>query len=418
MSNLTRRTFLKGAAALGAAAAVGGFPAILKQAQGARPVKWGSIQPTTGPYATEALDQKLGVELAIADTNARGGVMGREVELHFRDDQFKWDQVTSHALDLLDNVRIDFLGGSMLAPEQIRLNAISRKRKIIYANYPQDIMSTPESAKKMSPYFFTCNVTPYQNAASVARLAHQLKMGKKWHFLGDDYTWPKMFLPAFIALAKETGSIFDPDRDTSWVPFPASVDYSANFPKILKLGPDVLFVSVWGSRQVAFIKQALEARLHEKLQIVINVTEVSIAEAAGPGLFTDIYAGATWYWKVKDKYPGAKDFYDKFWAVRKRPPSAYASSAYEVVRLVLDTADEIKSLDTVKVAKALEGRKFQYVKGPSWIRPCDHVDISEFFVLKGNKLEAMQKDKWDVFNIVDVTSGEGNALSCAAKGLT
>ncbi|MDP6620386.1 MAG: ABC transporter substrate-binding protein, partial [Nitrospinota bacterium] len=237
MKRLNRRGFLKGAGVAVGAVAVQGAPAFLRYGRGEVPIKWGSIHPTTGPYATEAFDQKIGVEVAISDVNAKGGVMGRKVELYFRDDQFKWNQTTTHALDLLDNHKVDFLAGSMVSPEEVRLNEISRKRKIIYANYPQHILSTPKNAKKMSPWFFTANVTPYQTAAAVARYAAKNVAGKRWHFLGDDYIWPKIFIPAYDAIAKQEGAKFHKRRSVSWVPFPSSLDYAAAFPKILKAKP-------------------------------------------------------------------------------------------------------------------------------------------------------------------------------------
>ena len=416
MSRINRRTFLKGAGVAAGAAAIQGAPAFLRYGRGAVPIKWGSIHPTTGPYATEAFDQKVGVEIAIADVNAKGGVMGRKVELYFRDDQFKWDQTTTHALDLLDNHKVDFLAGSMVGPEEIRLNEISRKRKIIYANYPQHILSTPKNAKKMSPWFFTTNVTPYQAAAAVAHYAAKNVSGKKWHHLGDDYIWPKMFIPAYDAIAKQVGAKFHKRKSTSWVPFPSSLDYSAHFPRILKAKPDVLFVTNWGKRQVAFVKQAIEAKLHEKVQIVFSNCEITMPEAAGPGAYSGFFAGMLWHWTLKDKYPGAKVFYGKFMAERKRPPSGYGAAAYELTRLILDTAAEIKSLDPNKLKAALEGRKFQYLKGPSQIRACDHVNLSEFFVTKGKSRSAM-KDKFDFLEIVDSAGGEAAVLDCKSKGL-
>jgi branched-chain amino acid transport system substrate-binding protein len=416
MSKLNRRTFLKGAGIAAGAAAVQGAPAFLRYGRGATPIKWGSIHPTTGPYATEAFDQKTGVEIAIADINAKGGVMGRKVELLFRDDQFKWDQVTTHALDLLDNHKVDFMAGSLVGPEEVRLNEISRKRKIIYANYPQHILSTPKNSKKMSPYFFTANVTPYQTAAAVARYAAKNNAGKKWHFIGDDYIWPKMFIPAYDAIAKQVSAKFHKRKSTSWVPFPSSLDYSAHFPKILKAKPDVLFVTNFGKRQVAFAKQAVEAKLHEKMQIVFSISEITLPEAAGAGVYDGMFAGMSWHWSLKDKYPGAKVFYDKFWAKLNRPPSAYAASAYELTRMVLDTANDIKSTDHNKMKAALEGKKFQYLKGEGQIRACDHVYISEFFVTKGKAKSAM-KGKFDLLEVVDTVAGEGSALDCKAKGL-
>ncbi|MDP6484640.1 MAG: ABC transporter substrate-binding protein [Nitrospinota bacterium] len=416
MKRLNRRGFLKGAGVAVGAVAVQGAPAFLRYGRGEVPIKWGSIHPTTGPYATEAFDQKIGVEVAISDVNAKGGVMGRKVELYFRDDQFKWNQTTTHALDLLDNHKVDFLAGSMVSPEEVRLNEISRKRKIIYANYPQHILSTPKNAKKMSPWFFTANVTPYQTAAAVARYAAKNVAGKRWHFLGDDYIWPKIFIPAYDAIAKQEGAKFHKRRSVSWVPFPSSLDYAAAFPKILKAKPDVLFVTNFGKRQVAFVEQAIVAKLHEKIQIAFSITEITMPEAAGAGMYDGFFAGMSWHWTLKDRYPGAKDFYDKFVAKRKRPPSAYASSAYELTRLILDASAEIKSTDPNNLKAALEGRKFQYVKGPSRVRACDHVNIAEFFVLKG-KAESAMEDKFDLLEIVDTVAGEGSALDCKTKGL-
>ncbi len=420
MSRINRRSFLKRAGLIGGVVAAQAAPPFLKEGLGARPIKWGMINPTTGPYATEAFDQVEGARAAIEDINKEGGIDGRKVKFLFRDDQFKWDQATTHALDLLDNHRIDFLSGAMVGPEEVRFNEFSKKRKIIYANYPQHILSTPGNAKKMSPLFFTANTSPYQLAASAASYIHDNKLGKKWYFLGDDYIWPKMFLPAMVDLAKKYGAHFDPNTTTSWVPFPTSMDYSANFPKILKANPDVLYVLNWGKRQVAFVKQAIEAGLNKKVQIVIGNTEITMPEAAGPGAYEGMYAGAMWHYSLKDRYPGAKKLYDRFLKTRGRPPSGYGALAHDLTRFILDAARETKLYkrkDHFKLARVLEGRKFQYSKGECWIRPCDHICISQVFFLKGQS-KADMKGKYDHLKIVGESSGERNTLACDKKGIS
>ena len=179
----------------------------------------------------------------------------------------------------------------MVGPEEIRLNEFSRKRKIIYANYPQHILSTPGNANKMSPLFFTANTTPYQLAASSITYIAQNNIGKKIHCLFDDYIWPKMFVPAFKKLTKDFNLSWNADSSVSWVPFPTSMDYSAAFPRILKEKPDILFVLCWGQRQVAFVKQAREAGLGEKVKIVLGATEITIPEAVGPRLLRGLQLG-------------------------------------------------------------------------------------------------------------------------------
>ena len=79
-----RRTFLTTAA--GAAAL--SFPAVLR-AQSKDPIRIGCPLPLTGPFAAIATDMKQGAELAADELNAKGGIMGRKVEVLFRDDQLK-----------------------------------------------------------------------------------------------------------------------------------------------------------------------------------------------------------------------------------------------------------------------------------------------------------------------------------------
>jgi hypothetical protein len=101
--------------------------------------------------------------------------------------------------------------------------------------------------------------------------------------------------------------------------------------------------------------------------------------------------------------------------MRKRAPSGYTASTYSTVRVLLDTAREVKSLDTDKVTRALEGRKFQYLKGPEEIRACDHVNIQEVYLCKGKSAAAM-KDPWDFYDIVQAVGGEATAESCEGEG--
>jgi branched-chain amino acid transport system substrate-binding protein len=77
---VTRREFLKKTGAIGGMVAFSGIY-IPKQsfAQTKEPFKVGFPIPLTGPYGTEAKDQQAGAELAVAEINAKGGVLGRKV---------------------------------------------------------------------------------------------------------------------------------------------------------------------------------------------------------------------------------------------------------------------------------------------------------------------------------------------------
>jgi branched-chain amino acid transport system substrate-binding protein len=81
---MKRRTFLTTGAA---AAATLGFPAIIRAQSG--PIRIGFPGPVTGPFGALAADQQRGALLAVDELNAKGGILGRKVEVLFRDDQLK-----------------------------------------------------------------------------------------------------------------------------------------------------------------------------------------------------------------------------------------------------------------------------------------------------------------------------------------
>ncbi len=87
--NLNRRSLLAGAATLGVGGAVL-TSSVIAGANGARaasgePIPIGSMLPLTGGAASDGLSGKAGVELAIEEINAMGGILGRPLEAHFAD---------------------------------------------------------------------------------------------------------------------------------------------------------------------------------------------------------------------------------------------------------------------------------------------------------------------------------------------
>lgn len=407
MAHITRRRFLKGAAAVGGATAIVGLPHVNRLALGEQPVKWGSMHPLTGPYAMEAIDQQAGVEIAIEEINAEGGVLGRKVELVVRDTEFNPAATKRKAVELLENEKVDFIAGSLVGFEEIALNELACKHGIIYANYPQHIL---DFKGKMCKYFFTANLTPFQIAKSAGIFATKQGWGKRWHMLGDNYSWPQMVLRGYEKVAKEVGADW---TGVTWAPFPTQ-DYSAQIPKVQAVRPDVLFVTNFGADQVGFVKQAREFGLIKQMKIAVTTTEITMAEAVGRGGYEGVYTTMPWYWEDQTN-PRAKKFVEAFFKKRNRAPMAYSGTAYTLVRLILDTANEIKSIDKDKLTRALEGKKFKYLKGEEQVRACDHTLITDIYFTVGKSAGEM-KGKFDYFHVVQKLGGEQMLEPCEDKG--
>ena len=82
MTNFTRRSFTS-ALALGVAA-----PAFLRNASAqSATIKIGQVIPITGPAAEAGKYAKAGAEIALAEINKKGGILGKQVEIITEDDQ-------------------------------------------------------------------------------------------------------------------------------------------------------------------------------------------------------------------------------------------------------------------------------------------------------------------------------------------
>ena len=80
--SLDRRTVLKGAAAAGALQISSPF---IIRARGETAVRIGMVDPLTGVYAAPAGNEVMGAKLAVEQMNAKGGILGRQVELLVED---------------------------------------------------------------------------------------------------------------------------------------------------------------------------------------------------------------------------------------------------------------------------------------------------------------------------------------------
>src|SRR5579863_2061518 len=106
-----RRTILKATAAAGIAQLAAPF---VVTARAADTVKIGLDNPLTGTFAALGKNELIGAQLAIEQINAKGGILGRQVEL-LVEDSTSGDTATAvqKALKMIDRDKVDFLIGNI-----------------------------------------------------------------------------------------------------------------------------------------------------------------------------------------------------------------------------------------------------------------------------------------------------------------
>src|SRR5262245_44062382 len=110
MQGLSRRDFLKTAAAVGVGATAGGFPAIIRAQGGGGTVKIGVLHSLSGTMAISEVSLRDVVIMAVDEINAKGGVLGKKIEPVVVDPASNWDLFAEKAKQLLlqDKVSVVF----------------------------------------------------------------------------------------------------------------------------------------------------------------------------------------------------------------------------------------------------------------------------------------------------------------------
>ncbi|MEW6666731.1 MAG: ABC transporter substrate-binding protein [Thermodesulfobacteriota bacterium] len=394
---MDRRAFIKVTGITTGAALLGGFHFLPKTYAQTGPFKVGFPIPLTGPYGTEAKDQQAGAELAVAEINASGGVLGRKVELLVRDTKLKADEAARRAKELIESEGVLLMSGVLSAANQLAVNEQCKLHGIPYMSISQanEITMRPDN----SIYTWHEALDPHQTTQAVGEYVAR-NFGKKWYFLTSDYAYGWQMTDGFIRKGKEFGAVSVGETKH---PLGTS-DYSSYMPRILSAKPDVLFLDNFGKDQINSVKQATEFGLKKNMKIVCPILLMSSRLGGGPEAFDGVVGGTSYYWELD--IPSSKKFVEAFEKANKRPPIDYAGYAYSGLKELLGAVNRAGKLDPEAIAAAMEGRTYDNYKGKQWWRPCDHQSQQDVFIIKSKKA----KGQYDVFEVIATVSGQGERL--------
>src|SRR6202045_2336000 len=172
-----RRALIRAGAAIGALQVASPF---IIQARGETPIKIGMVDPLTGVYAAPASNEVIGAKLAVAEMNAKGGILGRPVELLVEDSANDVGTGVQKARKLIDRDEVSFIIGDVNSGIAIAMAQVTSEKKVLHivsGGHTDPITGTSCSWN----VFRVCNSTAMDANAIASTLIE--KVGKKWYFL-------------------------------------------------------------------------------------------------------------------------------------------------------------------------------------------------------------------------------------------
>jgi branched-chain amino acid transport system substrate-binding protein len=325
-------------------------------AGGGGPLKVALLAPLSGQVKTFGESTKNGVDIAVAEWNAAGGVTGRQVQLVVEDSQCSAEPAVNAANKVIDQDGVKFIIGEVCSGASIPVSEIADAKKVVQISPTSTNPSvTVDANGNTKPYIFrACFIDPFQGTVGANFALKTLKAKTAFIMLdqGNDYVrgLAEFFEAAFT---KGGGTIVGKETYTK-----DDTDFSAILAKVADTKPDVLYLPDYYP-----IVNLVGAQVKQRNLAVTMLggdgwdSSDLDRKAADGGYYTNHYS-------PDDTRPIVQDWVKKYNAKYGSNPDALATLAYDAANMLFTAMKNGNSTDPDKVKDALASLKdFDGVSG-------------------------------------------------------
>lgn len=355
----SRRLFPIAMAALGASALV---PSI---AQAQEPIRIGELN-SYGRMAVFAVPYRNAMQLAVDEINAKGGVLGRKMEIVFRDDGASPGDAVRVAEELLTREKVSFLMGTFLSNVGLAVSDLANQRKTLFiATEPLTDAITMAQGNR-----FTFRVRP-STYMQVRMLVEnpKAKAVKRWAIVAPNYEYGQSAAANFKKLIKTV----NPSAEIVIEQYPAlgKIDAGATVGALAGVQADGLFNVLFGADLTAFVREGNTRGLFQGKAVLSLLTGepeylIPLGDETPEGW---LVTGYPWE-EIAD--PAHKAFVDAYRKKFNDTPRLGSLLGYVVAYMVRDAIQKAGSVDTEKLIATLEDFKFNSIAGPVTMRGIDN----------------------------------------------
>ena len=142
---------------------------LMPTAAAAENIKIGFPMPLSGPAAVYGVPVTKGAEMAVAEINAKGGVLGRKLELLTRDSKANADEAVRLAREMIIKDNVDFLSGTLTSAEAPAVSTIAKENKIVFIAPTSKTDPADRAGRTCTPTSSASPPTPTSKAAPAPR---------------------------------------------------------------------------------------------------------------------------------------------------------------------------------------------------------------------------------------------------------
>jgi branched-chain amino acid transport system substrate-binding protein len=310
--------------------------------------------PITGQYASFGEQMKRGAEMAIADINAAGGVMGKMLRLEVGDDACVPEQARSVAEDLVSK-GVVFVAGHFCSSSSIPASEVYAENNVLQMTPASTNPALTEGAaeKGWNNIFRTCGRDDAQGLVAGKFLAEKYA-GKAVAIVHDKSTYGK-------GIADETKKAMNAAglQEAMYEAInQGDKDFSALITKMKDAKIEAIYAGLYHTEAGLLIRQAREQGLQAQMvseDALVTNEFWSIAGEAGEGVLMTFAPDPR-------KFESAKAVVDKFKA-QNYDPEGYTLYTYAALQVWADAVKQTGTTDPKTLAGILRKNTYNTVLG-------------------------------------------------------
>ncbi len=356
---MKRRTFLGGTIAVGALGLTSGVRA------DEPPIKIGMSMALTGGLAGGGKASLLGIQIWKDDVNAKGGLLGRKVELVVYDDKSSASETPAIYSKLLDVDKVDILFAPYATvPTAPIMPLVKQRGMVLIGNFSFQVNS-----KVGHDMWF--NNAPWGPADSWAASFLDLGQkagGKNMALLAADQEFAQNLAVTARDVAKRLNLpvLFDQSYP------PNTVEFSSILRSLKATKPDIVYVASYPPDSAGILRAVNEIGIGDSVKIfgggMVGLQFGAVMENLG-SLLNGVVNYNSWLPEQSMYFDGTKAFFDAYTkkAVEaKVDPLGYylAPFGYASGQLIEQAVKATGSLDQKGIAKYLREHEHQTIVGP------------------------------------------------------
>jgi branched-chain amino acid transport system substrate-binding protein len=335
--------------------------------QAGRPIRVGLIADQTGPLSFAGVANANVARMVVNDINAKGGLLGRQIELLVEDSATTDSVAAAKAAKLVEQDHVDvILGGIYSSTRQAIKGPAVEKGKTLYI-YPEQY-----EGEESHPLIFCTGPVPAQQVEPLIPWLMRKTGAKKFYLPSADYIWPHTMNRVVRELVTANGGSIVGEEY-----FPLDhTDYRETVSRIMSTGAEVVFNTIVPPGVAPFVEQLHNAGFAKRGgHLVCTYMDENFLNVMPAAHLEGMYSCLDYYQSVGDPFSkGLLAEYDRLF-----PGNALftagggCSGLFRGLRLWAAAVKEAGSLSQPEVVRALDHAKIANGPGgPAEMVPGQH----------------------------------------------